>query len=1147
MAITSASIEANGWVLQVTFNGTPSSAGDFSQYTLDPNGTPRLMLAAAASGFTQSSGVAVASSAVARSLVATKPLRKVVNATNAGARDAKTPDETNLGGGLVRIRIALSQHIYATDTGLTLAALAGWRTGEAASSGIAVTNNSTLAAPPPILRWSDVPYQRKTGPFDLEVVAFSHHPSGLAPIAAVRFTATDGTNTATAWATALSTSTRYGDALRVYKVTIDGSTAIPGALTEGLVRCDYKAFPWIGPARASNTLDTAATAVASSAAPSMSSLTTAGFAPAAQAPFVIAYDPSATWLPPLYVYIAPNTFTGTGAISGTTLTVTAVATGALTVGTIISGTGITAATKITALGSGSGGTGTYTVSVSQTAASTATLNGGGNPNNNIVTVSANAATAGNGTCADSYTCARNAMKIQNRVVAARNGQAASAAGATDGMVVRYKAGSYTGLGAVGVGTGISTSYTWEIVEGDPADANPRGNIVVAQATSGNTRSTRTLVRNLTIIGPSTANFLTSPYGWIDNVEVRGPSGNATNTATLFNSSGSLATYWTRSRYWQIGSYIGGPLVRACEVENGIAATVVVTSRRLPSAVAATSAILASGSTADPLGATQDVIISGNDLRYVKGNVTWSEALTPNANAGAAAMGTTYPVFSRQVFANNVCESYGASNPMFTCVGENNPVVATYNIIEGNTLSGDRTNFLYDDLNFANSPATTYNTKNDTESNIILCNRIANNAFDQHSLKADFFNDPFVQSARAAASDPRQHGYRPQAIRGWSALYGVNFADNVILRGNNTLLDGAHEFEGLNSPNYTIETGAAADPKYTLDKSGTDISGSRYDPANTGGGDYKPLAGSPLNGHAFSASVDVDQRGVARTIPFAAGAVQNDVAVAIVPAATRHAAEASSPALRWAATLAAASTVMTTRAASGRATWSVALPVASALVATRAAAGSVRWNATLAAASGQIATRAAVGSVRWNAMLAAASGQIVTREAMGSVRWSATLAAASGLVVTRAASGVAGWSATLAPNAARMATRAASGLAGWSATLVPNATRMATRAAPGSIGWSAMLVPDAARLAMLAATGGIGWMAVLVPASARSASAASAAAITTTGPWALGPANCRHVVSDRTLPIILPGSTAPPDRTLVVTGDFRTMLVTLDQS
>ena len=59
----------------------------------------------------------------------------------------------------------------------------------------------------------------------------------------------------------------------------------------------------------------------------------------------------------------------TGSISGTTLTVTAVKNGLITVGQSLFGPGITAETVITALGSGSGGVGTYTINNSQTISS----------------------------------------------------------------------------------------------------------------------------------------------------------------------------------------------------------------------------------------------------------------------------------------------------------------------------------------------------------------------------------------------------------------------------------------------------------------------------------------------------------------------------------------------------------------------------------------------------------------------------------------------------------------------------------------------------------------------------------------------------------------------------------------------------------
>jgi hypothetical protein len=60
----------------------------------------------------------------------------------------------------------------------------------------------------------------------------------------------------------------------------------------------------------------------------------------------------------------------TASISTTTMTVTSVGSGTLSVGQIISGSGVTAGTRITGFISGTGGTGTYSVSVTQTVSST---------------------------------------------------------------------------------------------------------------------------------------------------------------------------------------------------------------------------------------------------------------------------------------------------------------------------------------------------------------------------------------------------------------------------------------------------------------------------------------------------------------------------------------------------------------------------------------------------------------------------------------------------------------------------------------------------------------------------------------------------------------------------------------------------------
>jgi hypothetical protein len=73
------------------------------------------------------------------------------------------------------------------------------------------------------------------------------------------------------------------------------------------------------------------------------------------------------------------------ATTGGGLTVTAVTTGTLAVGQTITGAGVAANTTITALGSGTGGTGTYAVSTAQTVVSTTITASGGTLNVSAVT------------------------------------------------------------------------------------------------------------------------------------------------------------------------------------------------------------------------------------------------------------------------------------------------------------------------------------------------------------------------------------------------------------------------------------------------------------------------------------------------------------------------------------------------------------------------------------------------------------------------------------------------------------------------------------------------------------------------------------------------------------------------------------------
>jgi len=81
------------------------------------------------------------------------------------------------------------------------------------------------------------------------------------------------------------------------------------------------------------------------------------------AAFALAGQTTETW--------ASETAVFTGSISGTTLTVTAVSSGTISLGQLLTGTGMSLGTTITAYGNNTnGGAGTYTVSFSQTVAST---------------------------------------------------------------------------------------------------------------------------------------------------------------------------------------------------------------------------------------------------------------------------------------------------------------------------------------------------------------------------------------------------------------------------------------------------------------------------------------------------------------------------------------------------------------------------------------------------------------------------------------------------------------------------------------------------------------------------------------------------------------------------------------------------------
>ncbi|QXQ05510.1 hypothetical protein KX816_14890 [Sphingosinicellaceae bacterium] len=865
MAITAASIEANGWVLRLVFSGSP---GSFASYALDPDGSPGVTLTTAHPGFAPSAGTAVAAS-LARVIVATKPLRKPVNPASPFN---VLVDETDNGDGTVTVRLALSNYIHETEGAVSLSVAAGWRAGEAAASGIAIVNASTFAAALPIFRWSDVPYQRVAGPVTLELVAFSHHPQGLNPVAAVKFTITDGTGVKSAWATAPSTSNRYGDNLRVYSATIDPATAT--ALSAGLLRCDAEIYPWLGAMRSTDTPGTR----------SMVGLGLAGYGDAATTPFIVGYDPVGTRYGDQVLFVDP--------VNGTT-------------------------TPLAAM-------------VKTDLAGARAIAPAARPKDLSVAV--------------------QALYLANRALAAGNGQPASTR-ALDGARIVLAAGVHV----PGTVTVTSTPTTIELplrIEGDPDDPNPRDNVVLqVAATNKRIRVTKVALSNLSVEVDAASLFDTLTFYYtLDNITVRGKAGSeASSTAigAVAPPNGSFNMSATRVRWWQSGSRMNGNfqrfgLIRASEASRRVEALCTLTHRFIGGGVGgedifqtSEESCVGGWASITTAGAGEDLVVFDCDLRYIKGRV-WNLNSVP-----AAVAGTPNPSNRRNAFVNNVCEKMAnvGTAPLWS-MGEDTSATMSYNLIEGCTFVGERSNCMYSD------PAVVTAADTNTLLNQAYGNRVANCSFDWLPTKHDDYNDAQTMTARGSTN-----GYRPQMTEAWSVTYGVGWEGNVDFARHPSANNFNFEYLGLRSAKLLFGT-----PAWTLDRSG--LSGG----TTSGGGDYKPPATSPLVGRALCGSADRDRLGAVRTVPFASGAIDT----ASTPAATM------SPALSL-LTVGGAATVIG---------WAGVLAAVGGGIAVHSGTPVVEFAAALAPDNGSLASAAGTPVVEAFELLLAPAGGVATLSDFG---------------------------------------------------------------------------------------------------------------------------------------------------------------------
>lgn len=296
MAIVSASIESNGWVLALRGTWGATTWADFA---LDPDGTPKLTVSLVSQGFGRQGGQAVAVSQT-RSMVATKALRRPWP-------DQALVDETDNGDGTRTLRLALSERVYQTDLALSLSVAAGWRSGEPAAV-LEPSNGSTRTVPLPIVRQATPFMTLVDGPgtrLDLLVASHFARHDGAAlhqAVAAVKLEATDGTTTNTVWLTSMSTSTAYGDDLRCWGVDPVESGLFSG-LNNGYVTTHWTVYPWVGLPRTSGS------------GQDVSGTGSRYFQYAAEVPFMCAWDPGRTLFGQRYVMVDAATGTTTASAS----------------------------------------------------------------------------------------------------------------------------------------------------------------------------------------------------------------------------------------------------------------------------------------------------------------------------------------------------------------------------------------------------------------------------------------------------------------------------------------------------------------------------------------------------------------------------------------------------------------------------------------------------------------------------------------------------------------------------------------------------------------------------------------------------------------------------------------------------------------
>lgn len=252
--ITGVAIETNGWQALVYVDGMATN-GTFA-FGLGTNnsivGTEKLKITLTSPGYDDTG----ATTTVQRVVYGTKQVRFPYPSQN-------FPDTDDSVAGTLRLRIALSDYVYAGDSLGTAAIASGlYNTNSitsAAASWSTITNLSTQPYPKVIANWSYPGNQLiNSSTMRLRSVGFNWSAMDGRPLRGMKFIArgiTSGVAISNA-VTFMSIDRTLPDAIPIGEYIWDADIS---GMTQGeLIRCDFIAYPWIGDSGAliDTTLDT---------------------------------------------------------------------------------------------------------------------------------------------------------------------------------------------------------------------------------------------------------------------------------------------------------------------------------------------------------------------------------------------------------------------------------------------------------------------------------------------------------------------------------------------------------------------------------------------------------------------------------------------------------------------------------------------------------------------------------------------------------------------------------------------------------------------------------------------------------------------------------------------------------------------------